>query len=825
MSSDIYSIEQFNLGTAANSGGKTGSVQAPGPGGRLFQLKPSILDAGIVRRLVSQDLDRSNVGEVIACCIGRHLLSEHQVPEVSFVYDPRNPRKKRIWVASQYLGDPAQGDKVQTLDDFARAQGVEGPETEPHVRFVGQNPGPGEYALYDSPDTPAKQTLRQGIAQALVVSICLGDYDINPGNMMAITNKRRPGDPPQIARIDFGHSFLNLIRTFRVFGGQSRHHNRVIDFFNRRNIGGKAVKFDFSNFRFIKIGDLSKLWRDYAGMLPSVELVEALRGFAQDSGQIERGIEDAALALTQLLSKLEAEGDQQNIQHLKKTLAALYNTISTPEISKAMLERMPPEVLISRTLDGIRRFSIQNQKNMAEVADVMDLQFKIDALLKTEFPPYSAGAQKQIEDLYQQLVQKYSPDPLAHPQKIQWLKTTPNSRAVYGTLAEYVYTRTQQLTERGQMASQSYTTLDGQKYKKSPFGSGKKERVLLKPIDPPLDKQWILTEAALEASLAATTIHRFPRALLPASLRGAVCFPRLILGKERTRTEKASRTYMLTPHIVSTTAENQVTRLDKLLYPPKGIRSFFFSFFKSTHQKAFDQFLQRASDDVKWQFAAGLYVGAATGEQKLDFRQYFAETNPTGQIVRITKIHPPPSFHRQQQIALSTAVEHPDIQSKYNALCQHKPDGYGGVPRINEIRKQAREETLSTLAALSGDQKTAAIQGLLKIINQGKKQKDKLKTTDPKILADRIGDLAAERVPSMHHTAKGAACDLADLAYLAPPPAEAEGQSPGGPIVSFRRSDRAPQLPAAVAQSAPEKGPAVDPDTPAQIPVQTPRLD
>ena len=98
---------KFDLTTAADSGGVTGSKRVK-MDDKNYQLKPSIKDNALKRRIKANWTDRENYGEVISSKIARSILitdSFEAAPNVSLVYDKV---RKRTPVASKYL----EGDKI-----------------------------------------------------------------------------------------------------------------------------------------------------------------------------------------------------------------------------------------------------------------------------------------------------------------------------------------------------------------------------------------------------------------------------------------------------------------------------------------------------------------------------------------------------------------------------------------------------------------------------------------------------------------------------------------------------------------------------------------
>ena len=72
MTKSYFNYDEFDVSSAINAGGATGSKQVK-KDGVLHQLKSSIKDASFIRRLKAGSLDKENFGEVIAASVGRAL--------------------------------------------------------------------------------------------------------------------------------------------------------------------------------------------------------------------------------------------------------------------------------------------------------------------------------------------------------------------------------------------------------------------------------------------------------------------------------------------------------------------------------------------------------------------------------------------------------------------------------------------------------------------------------------------------------------------------------------------------------------------------------
>ena len=108
----------------------------------------------------------------------------------------------------------------------------------------------------------------KSLARAIAISAIVGDYDVNTGNMLVIQPEGQA--EPTIGRIDFGHAFNDLLNAPKKMGGEVRERKHpIFDFFNRTNVAS-----------FPK-GSISKVWRDYVGLVPSSLLADALYQIGQ----------------------------------------------------------------------------------------------------------------------------------------------------------------------------------------------------------------------------------------------------------------------------------------------------------------------------------------------------------------------------------------------------------------------------------------------------------------------------------------------------------------------------------------------------------------
>lgn len=403
------SIGEFNIKEATGTGGHTGSMQVTDfSNNNPFQLKFSILDNEFLRRLKAQNTDRENIGEFLAATILRSIVKEllqadpneenreEIIPEVVLVL---NFATGRVLIASKYLS----GDKVRTLDDYAKELGLfeDLDEKKAHITVVNkENANPGEWFTNSEEFTPLKPTL----ALALALSALVGDHDVNPGNMLVITKEGKN----HIARIDFGHAFNDLLNAPALFGGGLLNPKHPVkDFFNRDYVAG------------LPMGAPSKLWRDYPGFAFSSDNAIALKKVGNVSDQaIESGIHEAQKELIELLEIMINNNDNVNINHVLQSLHAIHNNISKNKVD----QNIPPLKQMEIILEGIGSFVKQNRDNAKLVSKIMTIQLGAIEKLAQNEPLPSLLENPGIEKT----------------DRIRWIKESKDNEAYFGTFSQYV---------------------------------------------------------------------------------------------------------------------------------------------------------------------------------------------------------------------------------------------------------------------------------------------------------------------------------------------------------------------------------------------------
>jgi len=245
---------------------------------------------------------------------------------------------------------------------------------------------------------------KKSLAKAIVLAALLGDHDINPANMVVVPDKN---NQMNIAKIDFGHAFNDLLNTSPTFGGQLQDaQNPVFDFFNREHVAG--AKFG---------GDESKLWRNYSGLIPSEEMIEAL--IELGNKPIEQGINDAKLAFKAFRYQLREQGETSLEKHVVQSMLAIDRATN-----KGVQKESDPDKRIDAMFDNLTAFVNKNRENALKAANVMQLQLNVDNYLK------HSGDINELKAQYASLEKQEG--------AVQWIKTDKKFPAFNGNLEGYI---------------------------------------------------------------------------------------------------------------------------------------------------------------------------------------------------------------------------------------------------------------------------------------------------------------------------------------------------------------------------------------------------
>ena len=200
----------------------------------------------------------------------------------------------------------------------------------------------------------------------------MGDHDINPGNLIVV----KTNDNINVTRIDFGHAFYDLAKFNHCKTGVFVEENHVLTFFNLAQFFIQDASWlDNVNQKSL----VSKLWRDYPGMMPCEELAEALQMVTSVK---EEKIKEAIQKIHTEFSLLT--NNFSNIalsRHIYDALLMIYkkNGGKTSKISK----QDPFGKGIACILTYLGEMFKHNCTDAAEVSKLMSLQCFIDDMLMT----------------------------------------------------------------------------------------------------------------------------------------------------------------------------------------------------------------------------------------------------------------------------------------------------------------------------------------------------------------------------------------------------------------------------------------------------------
>lgn len=431
----VKSIKAFKVEDGIVVGGVNGSLRVTSahetqPDGKpvYYQLKDSILSSKqLYRKAKNQWTDRENMGEFIAAAIARSVLGENHAPEVFLVYDEEH---RRVLIASKYL----EGEDVQTLDEYALKYV---PELDMHLHSAHKkhvtltrrksDVSRGQVGLSETSDF---RILSDSLALSIGISMMLADHDVNPSNMMVVKETQHQ---VHIGRIDFGHAFNHLITAPKFFGGTRLYQNGLLDFLNRDLVSG--IKPQAIN----QLGEPSKLWRDYPGIVPSHELSRALHSLSHTDNiiLIKKGLDIAKLAYLELIQHMYALDDKEGVKHIITSLLVIQRTLDPSLKTRyTIASYKDADVIIQGVFDTIKDFCFEQHRQLRFIAQLMSLQAQIDDMLLFEsdstFDPIKASAKFRARFNL--------PD-----EQIVWIKTSSNMPAFKGTVNEYIAHRKEQL--------------------------------------------------------------------------------------------------------------------------------------------------------------------------------------------------------------------------------------------------------------------------------------------------------------------------------------------------------------------------------------------
>lgn len=384
---------ELKLANAQSAGGKTGSVRVALDGDN-YQYKPPVAQNSLKRQAKSLygfgTTDSENLGEKLATELLKTFDPDSEkprVPTVSFVIDSGSPY---IAVASKYL----KGDTVETLDQKLNA---------PKGKHICLTSGMSD-SQKGMHDINQDKLLKKELSRAIALSALVGDHDVNPGNMIAINGNDRSF---RLGRIDYGHAFKDLMRS-PLFGGQQVHSNNIIDFFNRETVDG--------------IDSKSKLWRDYPGLVPSQEMVEALEEIVDlhDPEKITKAIANVKKEIQQIFNDNPHIDQEQVIRSFQRIAVH----VSGQEIDSGLED----EARLNEIFSRIETYVNDNVAQMSKAAEIMRFQVAMNGAIQE-------NNWVDLRALRAQYNQIQGAEPVG---SFPWIKDHPDEPAFRGGFDDYI---------------------------------------------------------------------------------------------------------------------------------------------------------------------------------------------------------------------------------------------------------------------------------------------------------------------------------------------------------------------------------------------------
>ncbi|TFZ01371.1 hypothetical protein [Ramlibacter rhizophilus] len=342
----------------------------------------------------------------------------------------------RMNVVSEYL----TGGKGNLEDYFTGTLGGTIQEGR-HVKVVMGSEQPAEGTPPLSKDPKREGVIHiQGQAATdlydhLASTLWLGDYDFNPAKFIV---QEGADGVLRLGCIDLAHSFQNLTQ------GRGGSLNAVRDAV--RNDTGSASDNSFvqavnqkrlrGDFRK-EGGGMSKIWRDYENLAPSLGLARALKRLAMRPDSHVEGLQAAKEHIMSLVEYLQGNPTPENkakLEHLLETLAQ----ISEHEGHSVRLMFRKPAAVVDEVIGHLTHVLSQRRKEAMFAADLCELQASTNAFYmpKPGSPTVSAEALAQLEERF-----AHQHGPAMLKKELVWFAESAGTPPFKGTYQQFVADR------------------------------------------------------------------------------------------------------------------------------------------------------------------------------------------------------------------------------------------------------------------------------------------------------------------------------------------------------------------------------------------------
>ncbi len=459
-------VQKFDIREGKSVGGATGSVRVKADG-LNYQLKRHVAYATAKQKLAAEWSNVQNYGEVIGASVARSLVGQSGPRPRDGMAAAKPESKATARAAGSRGADPQLAPDVTLMHDADQHETAavslylkdgRGDIDHHYAKHCGPLPADRKHVRLDfsagsGPVPPGTLRLQgeaaRDVQRHVAAAALLGDHDINTGNLIMVGP---PGAAPdgtageggaqlRVGRIDFGHAFNHLIQGVggRLVGGggvRDGSGNRILDFFNRERVRGNPLD---------RSSGVSKLWRDYAGLVPSHAFAAMLAEMAgTEAAALDDGIAQAQAQFTDLVKDLLLDGSaaaHREIDDIVSCLQTIAGNLGAQVESTGAVE------IVQEVMGAIRAFVEDGCGQMKEVAKLCELQALIDDALSmdADYAAPASGPQREaLESAFRAVAGTEGRAGAASP-RITWLKTSQGQPAFTGTLDAYMARRQREL--------------------------------------------------------------------------------------------------------------------------------------------------------------------------------------------------------------------------------------------------------------------------------------------------------------------------------------------------------------------------------------------
>jgi len=403
-------LESDFIGTGIGTAGKSASFQAKYKG-NTYQVKSSS-SIKFARKVSGYDRDSADIiGEFIASKIAEAMIPPKdgviRTPEV-FLVEGKNDK---LMLASKYL------EGAQTLDDAIGSE--KGKHA--HLDFT--------QSIKDKSGVTIR---KEEIAEMIYTSMILGDHDVNPGNMMVLTNMH-------VGRIDYGHAFNDLIKRWGINAGKEIKSEGILDYLNKSSLN---------------LNQESKIRRDYTGIFLDDGFISKLENSDSDLPNINNGINEAVVCILTFIDQCQNKDIIRDVKNSLETLGIRVNSEiaidSEKEAKDSNFASKLPSVPIDRfkensmkSMAGFQIAGVESFMTVTEEAKSVGNMLRIQKIIDDGLKKGEVIDCKELEKIWMK-DNKYLAGE-GFNKKVTWVRLDDEKEVFRGDLKEYIQNRSKVL--------------------------------------------------------------------------------------------------------------------------------------------------------------------------------------------------------------------------------------------------------------------------------------------------------------------------------------------------------------------------------------------